>query len=144
MVRNHDSIGSVLHRQLRILPRDDALQQQLHLRRILQPLHKIPGQTGRMQPRHFRQIESIEHGLGARIPNKSLFMTGRAVAIIHAPCARYRFPVAVIVKIDSKHQRRASRRLRSLDDRPCHVPVVGRIKLLPHGLSPRRRDFFDR
>ncbi len=63
MIRDHQTVHAVLHRELRIFARDDALDQQLDGYSIAQPFHEIPIHVRRLHGGDLRKIQAIKHRL---------------------------------------------------------------------------------
>src|SRR5262245_51957826 len=146
VIRHDDAIGAALDRELGVLARDDALDDQLHRRDVSQAFDDLPVHVQRVLSDDPGQIEALKHRPAAncRVVSKAADVTDDALPRVYAPGLQHRLPVGPSLQINGQNQHRAARGLGSFSQSARDVPIVRRIELVPDGSAHRLVDGFDR
>lgn len=126
--------ASARYRKLRVLAGNDTLDQEFHAAAFLvHPFEVVPRGTQGHECGDARNIQVAKHRLAPhpRLRRETLRVTAAAIARIGSSAARFGFAVRAALQIDREHENPATGRTRAPDQSARHLPVVGRIELVP-------------
>src|SRR4051812_8653967 len=142
VVRHDDSVRAVRERTRGVLARDDALDEHLHRRRLLELVDVVPGES-RDGHVHAFEVDAIEHVLRLVRTRRARLVARSAKRIMFSVEARARLEVSRR-HVDGQRERGAARVLRAFDHAERDVPVSRRVELKPNRRAARLAHVLDR
>src|SRR5262249_49907254 len=123
VIGDDEAVDAVLDCELRILGGQYALEHDLHVRRVAQAAHEVPGQIRRYHALEARQIDALVVGPGARSPDDARLVAVSAYAPVDAAQAGKCFLIAARDAVDSERHDRTARRLCTFHQGLGHLPT---------------------